>query len=190
MNYYRDQITQKSWQFLVQLSQQYRFVVIGGWAVWLHTHQLKSKDIDIIIEFSELGRLAQKYPLTKNDRLKKYELRQAEIQIDVYVPHYSKLGVPAEDVIATAISIDGFRVPPAETLLTLKLTAHAARASSSKGRKDLIDIVSLLTLPNLDWSKVPPQAVKLAASQTSIPELNLNPHQFSRLKSSWPSHIL
>lgn len=184
-DYYRDQVTAKSWQMLQQLAKKYQFVLIGGWAVWLYTHQLKSKDIDLIVEFDQLEKLRQDFPLVKNERLKKYEVTEGEIQIDIYVPHYSRLGADVSEVTATAVNVGGFRVPPPGVLLSLKLAAYKNRAGSSKGRKDLIDIVSLLVLPQLDWNRVPPEAVRLAATQTSLPELNLNPHQYSRLKKRW-----
>ena len=76
MNFYRDQVTQKSWQLLQDMAKKYKFVLIGGWAVWLYTHQLKSKDIDLVVEFDQLERLRQDFSLTKNDRLKKYEIIQ------------------------------------------------------------------------------------------------------------------
>ena len=74
MNYYRDQVTQKSWQVLTALSNKYEFVLIGGWAVWLYTKQLKSKDIDMVVALDQLGKLSRDYDLVKNDRLFKYEI--------------------------------------------------------------------------------------------------------------------
>ena len=189
MNYYRDQVTQKSWSLLQDLSRHYKFTLIGGWAVWIYTHQLKSKDIDVVVEFNQLEKLRQDYALVKNDRLKKYEISQAEIQIDIYVPHYSKLGLPTEQLISHSQIVDGFYMPTPEDLLQLKYVAYLGRAGSTKGRKDLVDIVSLLKLPYLNWSLIPKSVIKLAATQTTIPELNLNSHQFSRLKKTWMSHF-
>ena len=48
--YYQDLITEKSWQILIRLKSKIDFVLIGGWAVYLYTKGLKSKDIDIVIE--------------------------------------------------------------------------------------------------------------------------------------------
>ena len=185
MPYYRDQVTQKSWEFLQTLARQYRFTLVGGWAVWLYTHQLKSKDIDMIVEFDVLEKLRTDYQLFKNDRLKKYEITQEEVQVDIYVPHYSNLGIPAEDVLTRAQHIEGFSVPAIEDLLVLKYTAYSGRVGTAKGRKDLVDIVSLLQLPQLDQLKVPQKVFDLAFFQTDLPELNMNVHQFSRLKKQW-----
>lgn len=189
MNYYRDQVTQKSWQVLTSLSKRYPFVLIGGWAVWLYTKQLKSKDIDIVVGLNQLGKLGEDYELVKNERLKKYEIRQEEIQIDVYTPYYSKLGVPAEEILDSAVSLEGFRVPTPETLLSLKLVAYQGRKGSDKGRKDLVDMVSLLCLPNLKWANIPQEVINLANSQTKISELSLNSHQYSKCKKLWKIKI-
>ena len=197
MNYYRDQVTQKSWELLQRLAKNYRFVLIGGWAVWLYTHQLKSKDIDLVVDFDVLEKLRRAFPLFKNERLKKYEIVQAEVQIDIYVPHYSQLGLPIPTITSHTTLLEGFRVPTPEILLLLKQTAHTHRSGTPKGRKDLLDITSLLCLPQFNWpdySKLasPDQKQHLAQiirSQTSLPELNLNPHQFSRLKKICLSHL-
>ena len=146
MNYYRDQVTQKSWQIVTSLSSKYQFVLIGGWAVWLYTKQLKSKDIDIVVSLDQLGKLAEDFDLLKNERLSKYEIRQEEIQIDVYASFYSHLGVPVEKIVQSAIKVDGFLVPPPEMLLNLKLVAYQGRKGSDKGRKDLVDMVRLLVM--------------------------------------------
>ena len=190
MQYYRDQVTQKSWDLLQTLARRYRFTLIGGWAVWLYTHQLKSKDIDIIVEFDELEKLRTDYNLFKNDRLKKYEIAQEEVQVDIYVPHYSRLGIPTEDVLSRTQRIEGFYLPAVEDLLTLKYVAYAGRVGTAKGRKDLVDMIGLLQLPQLDWSKVPPHVLDLAFSQTVIPELNLNTHKFSQLKKQWKLNVV
>ena len=89
MVYYRDAVTQKSWQLLTELTRKFRFVLIGGWAVWLYTKQLKSKDIDIVVDLSQLVKLKTRFDLVKNNRLKKYEFRNGEVQVDVYTPYYS-----------------------------------------------------------------------------------------------------
>ncbi len=187
MTYYRDQVTQKSWQILTKLFSKYQFVLIGGWAVWLYSKQLKSKDIDIVVSLDQLGKLSGDYDLIKNDRLHKYEIRQEEIQIDVYTPYYSQLGVPAEDILSSALNLEGFQVPTPETLLKLKLVAYQGRKGSDRGQKDLVDIISLLCL-ELNWSKVSKEILELALGQTEIPELSLNSHQYSKYKKLWKSY--
>ena len=80
MAYYHDLITQKSWEELKKLKKKFNFVLIGGWAVYLYSKTLKSKDIDILIEYEELIKLRKVYEISKNERLKKYEARKEEIQ--------------------------------------------------------------------------------------------------------------
>ncbi|MBU3935685.1 hypothetical protein KJ909_03355, partial [Patescibacteria group bacterium] len=74
--FYHDIITQKSWEELTKLGKTCKFVLIGGWAVYLYTKTLKSKDIDILTEYEELGNLRKIYDVAKNERLKKYEARR------------------------------------------------------------------------------------------------------------------
>ena len=54
MTYYHNTITQKSWEELQILKNRLPFVLIGGWATYLYTHALKSKDNGILIEFVQL----------------------------------------------------------------------------------------------------------------------------------------
>ena len=71
MQYYHNVITEKSFEFLQKLRARYKFILIGGWAVFLYSHALKSKDIGIIVDYSELGKMRKEFNLSKNDRLKK-----------------------------------------------------------------------------------------------------------------------
>ncbi len=71
MQYYQDIITSKSFKILQGLKHQFEFVLIDGWAVFLYTQSLKSKDIDIIIDYQSLDKLRSAHDLSKNDRLKK-----------------------------------------------------------------------------------------------------------------------
>jgi hypothetical protein len=196
MAYYRDTVTDKSWHTLQTLRQEYNFVLIGGWAVWLYTHQLKSKDIDIVVSLDSLAKMKERFTVTKNNRLLKYEARVEEVEIDIYVPFWSKLGLPIEDIMALSQNRSGFRVPPPEILVILKQIAYGARAGSSKGYKDMLDIMSLLRLPEFDWRAYCMHAKKTKKDLISslsdiiihtihVPELNLNTHHFSQLKKEW-----
>src|SRR3990167_2286680 len=57
MAYYHDLITQKSFEVLTALRRKYDFILIGGWAVFLYTHNLKSKDVDLVVEYKDLEKL-------------------------------------------------------------------------------------------------------------------------------------
>lgn len=193
MAYYQDIVTQKSWQILKSLRQKYKFVLIGGWAVWLYTKALKSKDIDIIVEFDTLGMLRKEHEIVKNDRLKKYEARVQEVDIDIYLPYFSNPGLPPEVIQSYLSTKEGFIVPNPEVLLILKQYVYEQRKSSIKGQKDKIDIISLLTL-DLDFDlyrrvlkevkqeKLRERLQGILQRTTRVRELNLGNHKMAKLK--------
>lgn len=201
MNFYHELITEKSWQELLSLRRQINFVLIGGWAVYLYARTLKSKDIDIIVDYNQLPFLAKNYHLQKNDRLKKYEAVRGEVEIDIYLPHYSKLGLPIVDLQKQTRIVDGLTAISPEYLLVLKITTLSERARSQKGRKDFLDILSLFLSQQVEGKMVAKilRDYKLEAAKglfsamldesTRVPELNLNPHRYSRLKKEIRSSL-
>lgn len=194
MEYYHNLITQKSLELLKELKRHYDYILIGGWAVFLLTKSLKSKDIDIILDYPELKKIKQGFDLIKNERLKKYEIKISEIDVDIYVYHYSNPGLPAEEVEKYSLWLEGFRIPRAEILLVLKLAAWQNRQGTPKGEKDKIDIIGLLSLPQFDfhlYKSVLAQygqphflerLVRLILELREVKELGLNQYKFSRLK--------
>jgi hypothetical protein len=194
MAYYHDLITQKSWEELKKLKKTTNFILIGGWAVYLYAKTLKSKDIDILIEYSEIVKLKKNYDFTKNERLKKYEARRGEVQIDVYLPHYSELGIPIEDLMNQKTSIEGFDVLKKEYLIALKLFTLKARGRTVKGQKDFLDLLSLFMIAEINKKTLNfiINKYKLNSSliffremmdeYVEIPELNLNKHLYKKLK--------
>lgn len=193
-NFYQDLITQKSWRVLENLRKAYDFVLIGGWAVWLYTRALKSKDIDLIVEFDVLGNLKKDYQITKNQRLKKYEAKVEEVDIDIYLPHYSHPGLPAEFVLKHTLSFQGYHVPKPEILLILKQFVFEQRKASIKGKKDKLDILSLLDAADLDFGfykrilkktkneDLLEKLKNLLKSTTRVAELNLTDHKMAKLR--------
>lgn len=194
MDFYHNLITGKSWQVLQALRKSYNFVLIGGWAVFLYTRALKSKDIDLVLEFEELEKLREKFDVVKNQRLKKYEARREEVEIDIYVPFYSNPGIPAEEVKNFTRSLEGFRVPEAEVLALLKQRALLARKHSPKGRKDLLDLVSLFRLEEFNWKRYRKLVLQFQTKEVleevdgilkglvQAEELGLNVHRMAQLK--------
>ena len=194
MEYYHNLITQKSWQELILLKDRIDFVLIGGWAVYIYTKSLKSKDIDVIIDFDQLPILEKYYQLSKNERLKKYEAKKDEIEIDIYLPHYSQLGIPVEDLQKQTESIGGFKALSPVYLFALKIFTLALRGRSPKGRKDFLDIISLIIsqkdiLPKakavLEQYKMQEQLktfLEFLQENTQIEEFNLSSHHFAKLK--------
>ena len=196
MRFYHDLTTDQSFKFLQRLKKDYDFILIGGWAVYLYSHSLKSKDIDVIVDYDELAKMKENYDVFKNDRLKKYEIKTGEFDVDIYLPHYSDLGVDIEKIKINAIVCEGFRVPELETLLLLKFYAYESRRGSIKGQKDELDIFSLAFLPEFDWAKYKNlinesgfseyhnQFLDLLKRTTRVEELEINDQKMARIRKS------
>ncbi len=152
MEFWHDVLIEKSWAVLLELRKRYEFILLGGWAVYLYTKALKSKDIDIIVDYNTLGLMGRELPLKKNERLRKYELLISDVEVEVHVPYFSNLGIPVEDVAANIRVLEGFKVPTPEVLLILKQAAEVERAGSVKGLKDRIDILALLIYSEIDFN--------------------------------------
>ena len=194
MEYYKDLITEKSFKILQNLKRKYKFILIGGWAVFLYTHSLKSKDIDMVIEYEELEKLRREFTLNKNDRLKKYEIVVDEIDIDIYLPFYSDPGIPAEEIKKYTQNLEGFLVPKPEILLILKQKAYLERLGSPKAEKDKIDILSLFKAIDLDFEfykkilkkydlkNYLEELKNLLRTTTNVSELGLNQFRYARFK--------
>lgn len=192
--FYHDLITEKSFKTLRDLKKDFDFILIGGWAVFLYVKALKSKDVDIILDYDQLEKIRQKFVLVKNERLRKYEIKIEEIDVDIYAPYFSNLGLPVEEIKKYYQSREGFLLPLVEILLILKVYAASHRKGTSKGRKDLIDIFSLILRGKIDWGKykefikqykleeLNKELKNLISSASEIPELNLLAHRISRIK--------
>ena len=155
MEFLSSLLTEKSWSLLKELSKKdFKFIVIGGWAAYLWTKMHKSKDIDIIVpDFKDLEYLKKNYDLRKNDSLKKYEIWLEEMDVDIYVPYYSKLALPIEEIKSHITKIENMQVASPEALLILKQGAELERKDSVKGSKDRIDIMALLLFSEIDFKK-------------------------------------
>jgi len=178
----------------MELKKKYQFILIGGWAVFLYIKALKSKDIDLVMEYEELEKIKNEFVVSKNERLKKYEAKKQEVEIDIYVPFYSNPGIPAEEIKKFTTQVEGFVVAQKEVLAILKQKAFLERQKSVKGRKDLADLVSLFRLPDFHWEKYwdlvrdyrledrQAAVAKFIRQTVSLEELNLNVYQMARLK--------
>jgi len=192
--FYHDLITEKSFEVLQNIRKKFDFILIGGWAIFLFTRKLKSKDIDIIVDYDQLEKIRKDFNLFKNERLKKYEIKIEEIDIDIYLPYFSNLGLPVEEIKNYSQSLEGFMVPIPEILLILKLFTFKERKGTIKGNKDLIDIFSLISQKKIDWRKykelikkynlkeLNQEFKKIVSSQGEIEELNLLNHKIAKLK--------
>ena len=152
-DFWNSLLTEKSWSILIKISKEpFKFIVIGGWATYLWTKQHKSKDIDIaLVDIKQIDYLKNNYNLNKNEDLRKYEIKFSEIDLDIYVPYFSKLSIPIEELKDLSTKIEGFTVPTPESLLILKQGAEIDRKESVKGTKDQIDIMSILIFTKFDF---------------------------------------
>jgi hypothetical protein len=155
MEFWNSTLTEKSWKILLQLKEKkFDFILIGGWAAYLWINLHKSKDIGIVIkDFKDLNFLKKNYDLIKNDSLKKYEIKIEEIDIDIYVPFFSKLAVPVDEIRKHTTKIQNLEVVKPEILLILKQGAEQDREKSVKGEKDRIDIMTLLFYSSVNFKE-------------------------------------
>lgn len=153
MEFWNDIATDRSWRALISLKKKLVFILIGGWACYLLTGTIKSKDIDIIVDFETLDKLKKEFMLKKTPFLRKYETRIEGISVDIYVPFYSRFAVPIEEIRKNCTSLEGFRVPKPEILLILKQSAELERGDSARGQKDRVDILNILINGNPDMKE-------------------------------------
>ena len=102
------------------------------------------------MEVNELQKLKTE-SLSKNDNLKKYEIKIDEIDVDIYVSYFSKLTIAPENLKKHIKKVEGFNVVSPEVLVILKQGAYENRKNSVKGEKDKIDILSLLFFSNIEF---------------------------------------
>jgi len=136
-----------------------------------------------------LEKLRQDYDLIKNQRLSKYEIKQDNTDIDIYLPFFSDLGIPCDEIQKNTIKRAGLIVPKIEILMILNNTLFEIALVLLRGKKDKIDIISMLQQDfNFDFylkilKKQNKQNFindlrKIFEITTEIPELNLNQHKF------------
>lgn len=188
MPYYHDLITEQSWGELTRLKKLIPFVLIGGWATYLYTKTLKSKDIDMAIDYPALSALKNAYDVHKNDRLHKYEAIKGPVAIDIYLPHYSRLGIPVEKILQQSQSVEGFSVVNPDLLFSLKMITLSDRGRTPKGRKDFLDLLALARAeirPTTAMTAAATSPFKTFLNETTwVPELGLTTHQYAKLKKA------
>lgn len=153
---WRDEVVDRSWTVLVHLRELSRFILIGGWAVYMWTRKLKSRDIDLCIDqdvFYVLQAQLQKENvlISRNPRLRKFEAKISDVEVIIYTPFESNLIIPVKALFQNHMfaGIDQYDVALPEVLLLLKSHAALERWTSEKGLKDRIDLLSLLIYS--DW---------------------------------------
>ncbi len=197
--FWNDSVTEASWKKLQELSKNYNFIVIGGWAAYLWSNAHKSKDIDIAIDYVELQKIRATYTLIKNERLNKYEIKLEQFDIDIYLPKFSKLAIPIQDLKNYLITIQGINTIKSEALIVLKQAAEIDRRSSIKGKKDRVDLLTILVYAPFDMAlySVILKKYKLETykeellnvvkgfSKDDLAYLGMNEHTFSKWKNDF-----
>lgn len=157
MELWNEIVVEKSYNVLNRIKTELDFVIIGGWASWFHTKTVKSKDIDMYVNFEDFFNFQKILAdrgifISLNQKLKKYEAKIDEVEIDIYTPKYCDLIVPCKDVFSEKWykKIGGFKVILPEPFLILKLNAEENRSGTIKGFKDRIDILSMIYKIDLD----------------------------------------
>jgi len=153
---WRDDVIDRSWRALDHLRELSSFVLIGGWAVYFWTRKLKSRDIDLCIDQENFYKLQsallkENVFISRNPRLRKFEAKLGDVDVDIYTPFQSNLIVPIRALYENRwfTHIEGYSVALPEVLLLLKSQAAAERWNSEKGLKDRIDLLALLLYS--DW---------------------------------------
>lgn len=205
MEFWNDIGTQKGWELLKKLNKKLHFIVIGGWGIYLWTHAMKSKEIDVLLtRWEDLEKIKKQYELKKNDRLKKYEIIISDIDVDIYLPHYSQMIIPCDQLVTMNVTKEGFQVLKPEPLLILKQQALLDRKDSIKGQKDRVDILSLLSCKTIDFNEYKrlveqykihyfidelKRMIKVAKEEFSY--LNItNPREIKKLKEEWTQLLM
>jgi hypothetical protein len=155
---WRDDIVDRSWTVLAHLRELCTFVLIGGWAVYFWTRKLKSRDIDLCINQDNFYRLQSELLkesvfVNRNPRLRKYEAKLGDVEVDIYTPFQSNLIIPVTSLFEKGwyTNIEGHDVALPEVLLLLKSQAARERWNSEKGVKDRVDLLALLLYS--DWKQ-------------------------------------
>ncbi len=201
MQFYNDIITQRSFAYLQSMKKKYKFILIGGWAVYLYSKSLKSKDIDIIVDYDVLDSIKESDEIFKNERLRKYEINTGNFHDGIYVPYHSELGIDVTEIQNHVVNKEGFCAPALEILLLMKLFAWHNRRGSNKGQKDELDIFSLAFLPEFNWKKYlefvkkfnfleyGKEFMQLLKKTISVNELDVNEQKMSKIKKQIMSEI-
>ncbi len=193
MEYWNTIVTEKSWNVLQRIKNEIDFILIGGWAIYLWAKSHKSKDIDIVVDYKELEKLKLNYNLNKNDILKKYEIKIEDIDIDIYLPFYSKL-LLLGNIKNYVTKVESFRVAKPEVLLILKQSAEIDRSNTEKGMKDRIDIMDLLLKCDINFAEYKrflekeklvnfkKKLIEIVSKFNELKYLDLSPRQFKLKK--------
>jgi predicted nucleotidyltransferase len=137
-----------------QKKYDYKFYLIGGWAVWAYNPYMKSKDLDIIVDKKDLWKLTNfllELGFRKTSDVLKKEgfamlIEDDKIEIDVYDEKLGKWRTNEliKNSIGKKVNGEYVNVISVSRLFLLKAYTAMERLGTPKGEKDLSDIMALL----------------------------------------------
>lgn len=133
----------------------FRAVLLGGWAVYFYNPYMKSRDIDIAVRPGDLFRLrsfllGEGFSETSGEHLGKKGFAmpygEGKVDIDVYDKKIGDFPIAPVFERPKVHKLDSGEILVADetTLLALKVICAADRIGTSKGEKDISDIIALL----------------------------------------------
>ncbi|MCW6159899.1 MAG: hypothetical protein LVQ95_02305 [Candidatus Micrarchaeales archaeon] len=142
--FWNEEKTNESMAVLNSLKRSVDFVLIGGWAVYMYTNAQKSEDVDIALDYSQLG-FFKKYGVGEYERMRIKYSKIGNVVVDLFIPEFtdSDLPVPVSVILRDCVLVNGIKVVRKELLLLLKLWAYFGN-DAIKLRKDEIDVATLL----------------------------------------------
>lgn len=137
-------------------------VFIGGIAIYLYTINQEdiagfaefTHDADFYISMADMSDLRDLEEVTPNRRLSKHQIIKHGFEFDIYTERYSSLIVPYDAIKAHSEKFDTMSVASLEHLLVLKLEALIDRIKSSKGSKDIKDLLRISQIVSARKSKL------------------------------------
>jgi len=136
--------------------------------------------------------------------MKRYEIKLMEgLNINIYLPKYSKLVIPIEDIENLTLMKDGFILPKPEVLLILKIAEYLDNQNNIIGTESAINIASLVLFANCDFNlfKELIDKYKLRGyikllfliiekfDRSLIKYLDLNENEFAKLRKKYIDEI-
>jgi hypothetical protein len=131
------------------------FIVIGGWAVDAYNNTNLTFDGDAMVSIMAHGILKDSFDVTPNPRMKKHQfVGETSHDIDIYVEYQHGLKIPYDELKSLSQKRSGLLVACPEHLIILKLEAAQDRVGTSKGEKDILDLLALISLPKEEYKNI------------------------------------
>lgn len=150
-----------------QEKHNFQIVVIGGWATWIYNPYMKSRDIDLVVKKEDYWKLknfldSMGFSETSGEHLGKkgfVMLYQGDkVEIDVYDETVAGFDVKRVIKNSQERKLEGKKVKVASLtdLTIMKSKSVIDRLGSTKGEKDLSDLLAILDehYGDINWKSV------------------------------------